>query len=293
MLSNHGALVKPVKIDAHIHIALDGSDWRKAKARHANGPDERWIRETLAAYAQAGFTYLRDGGDKWGVCTRAARLAGEYGIRYATPAFPLYPKGQYGSFLGLPFADFVEYRALVEQAICQGATFVKLMLSGILDFDCYGKITSPGLPTSYVAQLVAYAHEKGLPVMAHVNTAALVTQALDAGVDSIEHGLLIDAATCEKLAASNVVWVPTIAPVQAAYDSGKFSPDVTQRICREQVAAVAAVVERGGLVALGSDAGSAGVPHVAGALREHELLGVSDAALQRGTHALVSRFPGC
>ena len=88
-----------MKIDAHIHIALDGSDWRQAKARHANGPDECWIRETLAAYAQAGFTYLRDGGDKWGVCARAARLAGEYGIRYATPAFPLYPKGQYGQFL--------------------------------------------------------------------------------------------------------------------------------------------------------------------------------------------------
>ena len=285
--------MKTVKIDAHIHIALDGSDWRQAKARHANGPDERWIRETLAAYAQAGFTYLRDGGDKWGVCACAARLAGEYGICYATPAFPLYPKGQYGSFLGLPFADFAEYRTLVDQAICQGATFVKLMLSGILDFDCYGKITSPGLPALAAAQLVAYAHEKGLPVMAHVNTAALVSQALDAGVDSVEHGLLMDAATCEKLAASNVVWVPTIAPVQAAHDSGNFSSEVTQRICREQAAAVAAVAKRGGLVALGSDAGSAGVPHVAGALREYELLGVPDAALQRGAHALVSRFPGC
>lgn len=282
-----------MKIDAHIHIALDGADWRQAKLRHANGPDERWIREMLAAYAQAGFTYLRDGGDKWGVSACAAQLAGEYGIRYATPAFPLYPKGQYGDFLGLPFADFAEYRTLVDQALCQGATFVKLMLSGILDFDCYGKITSPGLSALAVAQLVAYAHEKGLPVMAHVNTAALVSQALDAGVDSIEHGLLMDAATCEKLAAGNVVWVPTIAPVQAAHDSGKFSPEVTQRICREQAAAVAAVVKQGGLVALGSDAGSAGVPHVAGAFRECELLGVSDAALQRGAHVLVNRFPGC
>lgn len=285
--------MKLVKIDAHIHIALDGSDWRQAKARHANGPNECWIHETLAAYAQAGFTYLRDGGDKWGVSACAAQLAGEYGIRYATPAFPLYPKGQYGNFLGLPFADFDEYCTHVDQAICQGATFVKLMLSGILDFDCYGKITSLGLPAPAVAQLVAYAHEKGLPVMAHVNTAALVAQALDAGVDSIEHGLLMDAATCEKLAASNAVWVPTIAPVRAAHDSGKFSPDVTQRICCEQAAAVAAVVERGGLVALGSDAGSAGMPHVAGALREHELLGVPDTALERGARVLTARFPGC
>lgn len=277
-------------IDAHIHIALDGANWRQAKARHANGPDERWVRATLAAYAQAGFTHLRDGGDKWGVSSRAAQLAGEYGISYASPAFPLYPQGHYGGFLGFPFVGYDEYCVLVDQAICQGASFVKLMLSGILDFDCYGRVTSPGLPAPEVARLVAYAHARSLPVMAHVNSAVLVSAALDAGVDSVEHGLLMDEPTCAKLAASGAVWVPTIAPVQAAHDSGDFSGEVSQRICLEQRAAVASVAAQGGLIALGSDAGSAGVPHVAGALRERELLGVSDATLQRGDQALIDRF---
>lgn len=280
-----------MKIDAHIHIALDGADWRTAKARHEHRPDEHWVRRTLAAYAEAGFTYLRDGGDKWGVSLLAARIAGEYGIRYASPAFPLYPKGQYGSFLGFPFADFDEYRFLVHRAISQGATFVKLMLSGILDFDEYGKITSPGLPAHEVSLLVAYAHEQGLPVMAHVNTSSLVCAALDAGVDSIEHGLLADEATCCRLAAGNTVWVPTIAPVQAAYESGRFSLETTQRVCCEQKAAVRLVAQRGGLIALGSDAGSGGVSHVLGARREHELLALPDDVLARGAQALMERFP--
>ena len=266
----------PLKIDAHIHIALDGVDWRFAKAYHesSSGQSARdqekrdcWIRKTLAVYAQAGYTYLRDGGDKWGISLRAAQLAPEYGIRYASPAFPLYPKGQYGGFLGFPFSDFSEYRALVEQAKRQGASFLKLMLSGIADFNRYGAITRLGLPASDVARLVAYGHELGLPIMAHVNTSPLVQAALDAGVDSIEHGLLMDNATCCKLAESDAIWVPTIAPVQAAHDRGVGAPEVTQRICATQKAAISFVAQHGGVIALGSDAGSGGVPLVVGAQR--------------------------
>ncbi len=279
-----------MKIDAHIHIALDGTDWRQAKARHEKAPNEQWIRQTLAAYANAGFTYLRDGGDKWGVSLCAAQLAQEYGISYVSPAFPLYPKGQYGGFLGVPFSNLKEYQTLVDKALFQGAHFVKLMLSGILDFNCYGKISSPGLSKQELMPLVAYAHKRGLPVMAHVNTSPLVEDALAAGVDSIEHGLLMSASTCRKLAASAVVWVPTIAPVQAAHNSGKFSSATTQRICHEQINALLLVAELGGFIACGSDAGSAGVPHVQGAFVERALLPISDDVLQRGEQALIQRF---
>ena len=279
-----------MNIDAHIHIALDGENWRQAKARHANGPNEHWVRETLEAYAQAGFTYLRDGGDKWGVSLLAARVATEYGITYASPAFPLYPQGQYGSFLGFPFASFSEYCALVDKAARQGAHFVKLMLSGILDFEHYGVVTSPGLPAPQVARMVAYAHECGLSVMAHVNTSTLVTAALEAGVDSIEHGLLMNDETCVALAQSKAVWVPTIAPVHAAHSSGLGNAEVTGRILHEHAANVARVASLGGLIALGSDAGSGGVVHVQGALRERELLGLGEEVLQQGNAALMQRF---
>ena len=62
--------------DCHIHMVLDGVYWKDAIARHREGVREDWVRRTLSAYRQRGITYLRDGGDRWGVCTRAARLAG-------------------------------------------------------------------------------------------------------------------------------------------------------------------------------------------------------------------------
>ena len=65
----------------------------------------------------------------------------------------------------------------------------------------------------------------------------------------------------------------------------------TQRVCCEQKAAVRLVAQRGGLIALGSDAGSGGVSHVLGARREHELLALPDDVLARGAQALMERFP--
>ena len=64
-----------MRCDCHIHMVLDGADWKTAIAAHRNGPDESLIRARLARYRDLGFTYLRDGGDRWGVGARARELA--------------------------------------------------------------------------------------------------------------------------------------------------------------------------------------------------------------------------
>ena len=75
--------------DCHIHMVLDGVNWRESIARHKAAPQEALIRKTLAQYQALGYTYLRDGGDRWGAGALAAKLAPEYGIRYRTPCRPL------------------------------------------------------------------------------------------------------------------------------------------------------------------------------------------------------------
>ena len=75
-------------VDCHIHMVLDGVNWKDAIARHKAAPQEALIRQTLGHYQALGFSYLRDGGDRWGVCDLAAKLAPEYGIRYRSPGFP-------------------------------------------------------------------------------------------------------------------------------------------------------------------------------------------------------------
>ena len=52
-----------MRADCHMHMILDGYEWRSAIARHNPEPDEKWIRGILKTYQELGFTYLRDGGD--------------------------------------------------------------------------------------------------------------------------------------------------------------------------------------------------------------------------------------
>ena len=86
--------------DCHMHMILDGYDWKAAIGRHREAVDEPWIRQRLAEYQKLGFTYLRDGGDRWGAGAKARSLAPEYGITYRTPLAPLCKKGHYGGFIG-------------------------------------------------------------------------------------------------------------------------------------------------------------------------------------------------
>ena len=48
--------------ECHAHIMLDGVSQKDAQSRHANGPDESWVRAKLEEYKAVGVGYIRDGG---------------------------------------------------------------------------------------------------------------------------------------------------------------------------------------------------------------------------------------
>ena len=48
--------------DCHMHMILDGVYYRDAIDMHKGGVVERVVREILQKYADAGVTFLRDGG---------------------------------------------------------------------------------------------------------------------------------------------------------------------------------------------------------------------------------------
>ena len=251
-----------VAADCHIHTALDGADWRAAFARHRESPDETGVRAVLARYAQAGVTYLRDGGDKFGASLLAARLAPEYGIEYASPAFPLFEKGNAGGFLGRAFEGRAGFEELLEQAQAAGAAFAKLLLSGINDFTRYGAFEGHALDAPLMRFMVERAHAAGLPVMAHVNGADAVLAAACAGVDSVEHGFYLDERALDAMRETGCVWVPTFAPVAVLVGGGVYPDAVLNGMLAHHARMLRHAVERGCAVALGSDAGAGGAAHV-------------------------------
>lgn len=276
--------------DCHIHMVLDGKNWKKAIARHADRPDEGAVRETLQSYRAAGFSYLRDGGDRWGAGLLAKQLAPAYGITYRCPGAPLYRKGHYGAFIGLGFETAGEFGALLEKNLRNGADFCKIMVSGLMDFDRYGRLTEPGMEPGLLQELVSIAHDMGVPVMVHCNGAQTMKAAAQAQVDSIEHGAYGDEDTLRAMVDAGVIWVPTLSAVGNLRGTGRFDEGAVAAILRSAQENVARFAALGGLVAPGSDAGAWAVPH--GTLSEYTLLEqvVSRETVERGLQALMERF---
>ena len=282
-----------MKSDCHMHMVLDGYDWKTAISQHASAPNEVFIRKTLQTYADAGYTYLRDGGDRWGVGKKARELAVSYGITYRTPLSPLCKKGHYGAFIGETYEDMKEYAALVKKLGDQGCDFIKIMISGLMDFDRFGVLTEDGLPSDEIRELIHIAHEEGFAVMAHCNGARTAQAAAAFGVDSIEHGAYLDLDAMQAMADMGTVWVPTLSTIGNLRGKGRFSEDDVVRIFESAMNNCATFASLGGLLAPGTDAGAWSVPHGSNTeeLYLKEILGQhTDAILTQGTKAIQDRF---
>ena len=279
-----------MQADCHIHMVLDGAYWRAAIARHKEMPDEGFIRKTLGIYRDLGYTYLRDGGDKWGVGAKARALAPEYKITYRTPLSPLCHTGHYGAFIGTVFEDLREYARLVVHLRKRGADFVKIMISGLMDFDRFGVLTEEGLGSEEIAQLVHIAHEEGMAVMAHANGKTALWAA-QAGVDSVEHGAYLREETLWAMKEAGAVWVPTLSTIGNLRGKGRFSELDVEKILESALMNVAKFHNMGGLIAAGTDAGAWAVPH--GSTTEEGYLsqaGVAETDLQNALSIIQSKF---
>ncbi len=276
-----------MKADCHMHMILDGYEWRSAIARHRDGPDEGFIHRVLQTYRDLGYTYLRDGGDRWGAGKRARELAKDYGITYRTPLAPLCKAGHYGAFIGNKWENYREYAALVGQMREAGADFIKIMISGLMDFDHFGVLTEPPLPAEDIGQLIHIAHEEGMAVMAHANGLSALWAA-QAGVDSVEHGAYLSEEALAAMEELGTVWVPTLSTIGNLRGKGRFSEKDVEKILHS---AWENLARYKGLVAPGTDAGAWAVPH--GSETEQALLfaaGLTPQRLAQGTQAVIAKF---
>lgn len=281
--------------DCHMHMILDGVYYRAAIDHQKERPDEALIRSRLRDYSAAGIRFLRDGGDAWGVSSFAAKIAPEYGVDYRSPAFPIHKTGRYGGFIGCSFESMADYAALVLRAKQCGADFIKIMISGLMDFNQYGKITSQPLSREEIREMIHIAHSEGFAVMAHANGAETVQWALEAGVDSIEHGAYLNRESVQLLAQSRAVWTPTIVTIGNLIGCGRYPDAVLKPLFDHHAEMIRLCAKLGGIIALGSDNGAYLVPHVQGTMDEYrylcEIIGENaDSLLQAGEMEIRNRF---
>ncbi len=256
-------------IDCHMHMLLDGVDWKAAIGRHCAGVDKDYVQKTVAMYAEKGYTYLRDGGDKWGVGAYAREVAKRFGITYRTPLAPLSKMGHYGGFIGLQWENLKDFHRLVTMQKAQGADFCKMMVSGLMDFDRYGVLTEEPLAKKEILETVHIAKEEGLSVMVHCNGAEAITACAQAGADSIEHGAYADEEALAAMRERGAVWCPTVSTVGNLRGKGRFDEKAVCAIFEDFAERLQAFSKMGGLVALGTDAGAWAVSHGCGSEQQY------------------------
>ncbi|WP_235364959.1 metal-dependent hydrolase family protein [Sphingomonas sp. ERG5] len=273
--------VLPGLIDMHVHLWGIGGDPMRARLGELNRDDaddlieaEKNMRVTL----EAGFTTVRDlGGNPRGIRAlrdgvEAGAVAGPTIVNAGQMISVTGGHGDGSNGLAEEYADAVhthqintcdgpdDCRRAVRAQISLGAQVIKFAATGGVLSNVAGGLGRQMTPEEMKA-IVDTAHAFGRKATAHSHAREGTEAALEAGVDSIEHGTFLEDSTIRLFKQHNAWLVPTmIAPISAlAQARGGQLPPAT--IAKAEAAAAAAAASHrrafaaGVKVAFGTDTG--------------------------------------
>ncbi len=264
------ATLLPGLVDAHVHLVWSASaEPHELVARESHALTVLRCARNAALHLAAGVTTVRDLGATGGLSidvARAVELGVLPGPRVIAAGRAITMTGGHGWFLGREADGADAVRRAVREEMKSGATCIKLMASG----GVYGHAEEPGSPQLTVEEMragVEEAHKAGRKVAAHAYSAEAISNVLEAGVDSIEHGSFLDDATAKRMREEGKYLVPTISVYAAMSAKGPQlgAPDYIQRKTAEVLdasyEAFRLALATGVAVAAGTDCGAPGHPH--------------------------------
>jgi imidazolonepropionase-like amidohydrolase len=222
-----GYTVLPGLIDAHDHLILDPGD---EAAQCAQPAAHLALKATKNAEAilRSGITTLRDAGERYFIDVSTKRAIAEgycKGPRLLNCGHPLVHRGGAGNFIGREVYGAQDMERAVTEQLEQGVDHIKIMVSG--GFATRGSTPrSQELTTEEITSCIRLAHANGRKVMAHIHGGPGLRVALDAGVHSVEHGILFTEEEIRMIADAGrwLVFTNGIFAVAAA------SPDVPESV---------------------------------------------------------------
>ncbi|MGI4719555.1 MAG: amidohydrolase family protein [Janthinobacterium lividum] len=281
-LSRHACL--PGLIDMHVHLTSETQPVVDSyRDRLTSDPQDLAYRSVK--YAQrtlmAGFTTVRDLGasDGLNVSLKRAIAAGEIpgprmftaGKSIATTGGHADPTNNLSHFLsekvGTPGPEEgvidspEEGRQAVRQRYKEGADLIKITATGgVLSQAANGQNSQ--YTEDELKAIVNTAKDYGFRVAAHAHGAEGMKRALRAGVDSIEHGTLMDDETVALFKKTGHWYVPTISAGRYVADKAKIAGYYSDLV-RPKAAAIgpqlqatfARAHKAGVKIAFGTDAG--------------------------------------
>src|SRR5437773_1815351 len=230
------ATLSPAFMDAHTHLTLDYSgDYNQRRLHELDlNVSEQAIRATLYARAtvEAGFTTVRDLGSRFpgskefvdvalrnsinkGVIVGPRMLVATYGIGATGGHFD--PTSGFRDMLFGREPDYSEgiadgpdaIRKAVRFEVKNGADVIKAAVSGGV-FSLADEVDTPQFTPAEMAALVDESHRLRKKVAVHCHGDQAAKEAIEAGVDSIEHGSFLKPETLTLMKNKGTYLTPTL-----------------------------------------------------------------------------------
>lgn len=268
-----GGVILPGLIDCHVHLAgiHDAAEPSMMLSMLRASPElfTMWAARDARVTLGAGFTTIRECGARFvsAICAvrEAIRLGLCEGPRIIVGGWLSQTCGhldrQMTGMMDRIEAGLAdgpdEIRRRVRERLREGVDFIKVCASNSPIADGH----LPPLDEYSVEELraaVEVAHAGGVKVACHAESETGILNALEAGVDTVEHGTFLTAAAAARMADHATILVPTLGVFPALVERlprwlMKLSPAESQAVLGRHVESFRLAREAGVMIAMGSD----------------------------------------
>jgi imidazolonepropionase-like amidohydrolase len=259
------ACVTPGLVNAHAHLEASGEP-DMMRMIETTTPNQRLLHavENACKSIKAGVTTIRDLGSSNAIAADvrdAVQQRRVSGPRIRAAGAVLCMTGGHGWPIGRAVDSPWDARKAVREQMWAGADCIKLIATG----GVMTKGAVPGnaqLTPEELAAAIDEAHRHGLRVAAHAIGTLGIKNALRAGIDSIEHGHMLDDEAIALFKERAVYLVPTLsAPtcILAHIEDGhqpEYVVDKARTVNEAMLTNIRHAYESGVRIAGGSDAGT-------------------------------------
>lgn len=257
--------VTPGLVNAHVHLEMSGEADTMSMFRATTATQRAFTAaENARKSLEGGVTTVRDVGasNNIAIDLRDAVARGALpGPRIRAAGQVLCMTGGHGWFVGRFVDSPDEARKAVREQLWQGADCIKMIATG----GVLTKGAVPGLAQLTHDEMEAAcieAHRHNMKICAHAIGTDGIKNALRAGVDSIEHGHILDHEAIELFKQYGTYLVPTLTAPTCILENAErgAQPEFVVRKARDVNEAMLVNIRRayesGVKVAGGSDAGT-------------------------------------
>lgn len=260
--------VFPGLIDCHVHLIWDGGIDPQAKI---NGMTQEAV--TLQAYKHAmdylniGITAVRDLASS-GITVLSVRDAINEGqligpsIIASGPAITM--TGGHVNYIGLEADGHDGVMKATRQLLKEHVDVIKLMATG----GIYTQGEEPGSAQLTVEELkvaVQETHKKNKKVAAHAEGLAGILNCVEAGVDTIEHGIYANVEALQGMKYKGITLVPTMIVMKQLATDKRMMPwalEKAKKVVEPHQSMLERAIEIGVKIATGTDCGSPVTPPI-------------------------------